>query len=67
MERWDHLVAWTLDMPLREVNRLATGSKTLDVPAPAAMQGRSLRPLWQGDRPAGFSPSPVLGEVFDNL
>ncbi|WP_227271941.1 L,D-transpeptidase family protein [Roseobacter weihaiensis] len=35
VERWDILVAWTLDMDLSEVHRLANGPATLDVATPA--------------------------------
>lgn len=35
VERWDNLVAWTLNMELSEVHRLAHGQATIDVATPA--------------------------------
>jgi murein L,D-transpeptidase YcbB/YkuD len=34
VERWRELVAWVLDMPPAEVDRLARGARTVDVPTP---------------------------------
>jgi murein L,D-transpeptidase YcbB/YkuD len=34
VERWRELVAWVLDMPSAEVDRLARGGRTVDVPTP---------------------------------
>jgi murein L,D-transpeptidase YcbB/YkuD len=34
VQRWEDLVAWTLDIPVDEVLRHAEGARTFDMPTP---------------------------------